>query len=84
MLTSVDREGTRKGFDIELVRAVSTAVPVPVIASGGLGTVVHLHEVITEGRADAVAIADALHYNRLTLDQLRETMITSKPEGIPV
>jgi cyclase len=72
LLTSVDQEGTRKGFDLALVREISTLVSVPVIASGGLGTVGHLSEVLAEGRADAVAVADALHYNRLTINDLRQ------------
>lgn len=74
LLTSVDREGTRKGFDIELVHAVSTAVSVPVIASGGLGTADHLVEVVRNGKADAVAVADALHYGRLSVDQMRDAL----------
>lgn len=71
LLTSVDREGTRAGFDCELVRAVSEAVPVPVIASGGMGDVSHLVDVVLRGRADAVAMADILHYNRCTIGQIR-------------
>jgi imidazole glycerol-phosphate synthase subunit HisF len=71
LLTSVDQEGTREGFDCELVRAVSEAVPVPVIASGGMGTHAHLMKVVTEGHADAVAMADVLHYNRTTLPEIR-------------
>lgn len=71
LLTSVDREGTRKGFDIELVRKVSEAVPVPVIASGGMGTLQHFVQAATEGKADAVAMADVLHYRRLTLPEIR-------------
>jgi cyclase len=71
LLTSVDREGTRKGFDCELVRAVTSRVPVPVIASGGMGTIEHVVQVVTEGKADAVAIADALHFKRMTLGEVR-------------
>jgi cyclase len=71
LLTSVDREGTRKGFDIELTRAVSDAVSVPVIASGGMGSVEHLIEAVTEGHADAVAMADVLHYRRMALPDIR-------------
>lgn len=71
LLTSVDREGTRKGFDLDLVRAVSTSVPIPVIASGGMGEPAHLIDVVKEGRADAVAIADILHYKRNDLAGLR-------------
>ena len=71
LLTSVDQEGTRKGFDVELCAAVSAATSIPVIVSGGMGTIDHLVEVVREGGADAVAIADALHYNRMTLEEIR-------------
>lgn len=71
LLTSVDQEGTRQGFDVALVRAVSETVPIPVIASGGMGDIKHLLDVIKEGRADAVAMADVLHYCRMTLEQIR-------------
>jgi len=73
----VDREGTRKGFDVALVRAVATAVPIPVIASGGMGTTEHLVEVIKIGEADAVAMADVLHYNRISMSQIREAAIAA-------
>jgi cyclase len=71
LLTSVDREGTRKGFDIDLVRQVSAAVPVPVIASGGMGTIAHFIEAARDGAADAVSMADVLHYKRLTIPEIR-------------
>lgn len=74
LLTSVDREGTRKGFDTALVYAVSTSVPVPVIASGGMGKVADLIAVKEEGKADAVAIADMFHYGRMDLPSLRKEM----------
>tara|TARA_B100000315_G_C14492177_1_gene548125 strand:+ start:292 stop:1056 length:765 start_codon:yes stop_codon:yes gene_type:complete len=72
LLTSVDNEGTRKGFDIELIKTVSLAVNLPVIASGGMGNVQHLTDVVNEGYADAVAIADVLHYNRLSINDIRK------------
>ena len=75
LLTSIDQEGTRKGFDIALVRAVTDVVSIPVIASGGMGSVEHLMEVIHEGHADAVAMADILHYNRTTLDSIRRHVL---------
>ncbi len=81
LLTSVDREGTRKGFDIELIRAISTQVGIPVIASGGMGGVDHMIDAVQKGSADAVAFADCIHYNRLTIPQIREAARTS---GIPV
>lgn len=71
LLTSVDREGTRKGFDVELVHAVTNEVSVPVIASGGMGKPEDMLEVVREGGADAVAMADILHYNRSTLSEIR-------------
>jgi cyclase len=80
LLTSIDREGTRRGFDVDLVRAVSSAVSVPTIASGGYGAPEHLRPAVDAG-ADAVAFADALHYKRTSLPQLRET---AQAQGIPV
>jgi imidazole glycerol-phosphate synthase subunit HisF len=70
LVTSIDREGTRKGFDNSLIRAISRAIDVPVIASGGFGMESHLRDVVDAG-ADAVAIADALHYKRVTLPDIR-------------
>ena len=80
LVTSIDREGTRKGFDVELVRAIASAVGVPVIASGGYGQPTHLGEVVAAG-ADAVAFADALHYQRTTLAEVRAT---ARSSGISV
>jgi len=77
LLTSVDREGTRKGFDIELTRAVSDAVSVPVIASGGMGAAAHLVEVVRDGHADAVAMADVLHYKRVPLADIRSAALAA-------
>ena len=71
LLTSIDREGTRKGFDASLVRAVTAEVNVPVIASGGMGKPDDLVKVVREGGADAVAMADILHYNRSDLGKIR-------------
>lgn len=71
LLTSIDQEGTRKGFDCELVRAVTGAVAIPVIASGGMGALNHLQQVIQRGQADAVAMAEVLHYNRISLAEIR-------------
>lgn len=81
LITSVDREGTRQGFDLELVRAVSAAVPVPVIASGGMGSTQHFVQAAQEGLADAVAMADVLHYKRLTLGEIRSV---AQAAGLPV
>jgi imidazole glycerol-phosphate synthase subunit HisF len=71
LLTSVDREGTRKGFDVQLVRAVNAEVSVPVIASGGMGSSDDLIEVVSDGGADAVAMADSLHYGRASVGEIR-------------
>ena len=62
MITSIDREGTGEGFDLELTRRVAELVPIPVIASGGAGAISHIHDVITRGLADAVSLASILHY----------------------
>ena len=72
LLTSVDQEGSRKGFDVELVRRIASDAPIPVIASGGMGSVDHLLDVVRRGHADAVAMADILHYKRMELRAIRE------------
>ena len=71
LLTSVDREGTRKGFDTQLVKIFAAEVSVPVIASGGMGKPKDLLEVVREGGADAVAMADILHYKRAEIGEIR-------------
>jgi cyclase len=71
LLTSVDREGTRKGFDIDLIRQVSEAATVPVIASGGMGSIEDFLMAAQLGRADGISMADTLHYNRLKLGDIR-------------
>lgn len=71
LLTSIDCEGTRQGFDVDLIKAVTHSVNVPVIASGGMGNVQHLVQAVQEGRSSAVAMADILHYRRKTLGQIR-------------
>lgn len=71
LLTSVDREGTRKGFDNALVKAVTAEVPVPVIASGGMGKPEDLLPVVNDGHADAVAMASILHYQQTTIGAIR-------------
>lgn len=72
LLTSVDQEGTREGFDIALLAAVSKVVPVPVIASGGMGKLDDVVTAVQEGAADAVAMADMLHYGRATVSDIRD------------
>jgi len=74
LLTSMDRDGTKNGFDLELTRAISDAVPVPVIASGGAGTLDHLADGVTLGRADAVLAASIFHYGEFTVHQAKQHM----------
>jgi len=81
LLTSMDRDGTRQGFDIALTRSVADAVGVPVIASGGVGTLAHLAEGVTEGRADAVLAASIFHFGEHTVREAKEFMAA---RGIPV
>ena len=81
MLTSMDRDGTLDGYDLELTRAVARAVDVPVIASGGVGTLEHLAEGLTEGEADAVLAASIFHYGTYTIAEARRFLAA---RGIPV
>jgi imidazole glycerol-phosphate synthase subunit HisF len=74
LLTSMDRDGTRAGFDLALTRAVAEAVDVPVIASGGVGNLEHLAAGVIEGRADAVLAASIFHYGEYTVRQAKEVM----------
>ena len=74
LLTSMDRDGTRNGFDLDLTRAVSDAVGVPVIASGGVGTLEHLAEGVLSGHADAVLAASIFHFGEHTIRQAKEHM----------
>ena len=72
LLTSMDRDGTKAGFDLELTRAVSDAVPVPVIASGGVGNLQHLADGVTKGGASAVLAASIFHYGEYTVREAKE------------
>jgi cyclase len=81
LLTSMDRDGTKIGFDLELTRAVADAVSVPVIASGGVGSLEHLADGITKGGADAVLAASIFHYGQHTVGQAKALMAL---RGIPV
>jgi len=74
LLTSMDRDGTKSGFDLALTRAVSDAVPVPVIASGGVGTLQHLADGVTTGRASAVLAASIFHYGQHTVAECKRFM----------
>ncbi len=81
LLTSIDRDGTKNGYDLELTRAISESVHVPVIASGGVGTLEHLADGITKGKADAVLAASIFHYREYSMKQAKEYL---KQKGIPV
>ncbi|MCB1783540.1 MAG: imidazole glycerol phosphate synthase subunit HisF [Alphaproteobacteria bacterium] len=81
LLTSMDRDGTKKGFNLELTRAVADAVPVPVIASGGVGTLQHLVDGIKEGHASAVLAASIFHFGQHTIHEAKQAMQSA---GIPV
>jgi cyclase len=81
LLTSMNQDGTQDGFDLALTAAVSKAVPVPVIASGGVGNLQHLVDGITKGRADAVLAASIFHYGTYTVRQAKEFMVA---QGIAV
>ena len=71
MLTSMDRDGTKEGYDLRLTRTISDLVNVPVIASGGVGTLEHLYEGLIDGRADAVLAASIFHYNEFTVGHVK-------------
>lgn len=81
LLTSIDRDGTREGYDLELTRAVAETVPIPVIASGGAGTLDHLLEALTEGKADAVLVASLFHFKQHTI---REVKAYLQARGVPI
>src|SRR3990167_5883809 len=78
LITSIDRDGTRRGFDTELVAAIAPHIPVPVTASGGCGGLGHLKAVLAAG-ADAVAIGSALHYGKVTFEEMREAAKALRP-----
>ena len=74
LLTSMDKDGTKSGFDLALNRAVSRAVPVPIIASGGVGTLQHLADGVIEGEADAVLAASIFHFQEYTIGEAKDFM----------
>ena len=81
LLTSMDRDGTKDGYDLALTRAVAEAVSIPVIASGGVGVLAHLYEGLTQGKADAVLAASIFHFGPYTV---REAKAYLKDQGVPV
>jgi cyclase len=81
LLTSMDADGTKNGYDIELTRAVTQAVDIPVIASGGAGCLMHFSEAIIKGGADAVLAASLFHFGEITIAQVKSYLQSC---GIPV
>jgi cyclase len=81
LLTSMDRDGTKQGFDLELLRLISESVPLPLVASGGAGTIQHCIDAVTLGKADAVLAASIFHFREIEINDLKRAM---KLEGIPV
>lgn len=81
LLTSMDRDGTQEGYDVELLQRISERVSVPVIASGGAGTLAHFKEALTIGRADAVLAASLFHFRQITIRELKEYL---RQQTIPV
>lgn len=81
LLTSMDRDGTKIGFDIELTRRISEAVSIPVVASGGVGTLEHMREGLDEGKADAALAASIFHYREYSIKETKEYL---RSKGVPV
>ena len=81
LLTSMDRDGTRDGYDLELTRAIAEAVSVPVIASGGVGTLAHLYDGLVEGKADAVLAASIFHFGEHTVPEAKRYL---RARGVPI
>ncbi|MBN2097539.1 MAG: imidazole glycerol phosphate synthase subunit HisF, partial [Candidatus Omnitrophica bacterium] len=81
LLTSMDRDGTKDGYDLELTRAIAEAVNIPVIASGGAGNLEHLYQALTEGKADAALAASIFHYGEYSLKQAKQYL---KDKGVPI
>ena len=81
MLTSMDKDGTKDGYDIELTRAISETVSIPVIASGGAGTLEHLYDGLVRGKADAVLAASIFHFREFTVKEAKEYL---RAKGVAV
>ena len=77
LLTSIDQEGTLKGFDYSLIKTVSDSVSIPVIASGGMGDISHAIKVVNDSNADAIAIANVLHYEKISASMIRQELINN-------
>ena len=81
LLNSIDRDGTQQGYDLELLKAVSERVKIPVIASGGAGNPEQIYQAVVAGRADAVLMASTLHYGQMTIPEIKQYL---KSKGVPV
>ena len=81
LLTSMDGDGTKAGYDLELTRAISEAVSIPVIASGGAGTLEHFYEALTEGKADAALAASLFHFKELEIKEVKQYL---REKGVSV
>ena len=81
LLTSMDCDGTKAGYDLELTKAVAETVNIPVIASGGAGSLSHFYDALTEGKADAALAASLFHYKELEIREVKEYL---RDKGVPV
>ena len=81
LLTSMDKDGTKDGYDLELTKAVSSSVKIPVIASGGAGKISHIYDVFKKGKADAALAASIFHYGTYSIKRVKEYL---KKKGVPV
>jgi cyclase len=81
LLTSMDRDGTKEGYDIALTRKVSSSVDIPIVASGGCGRLEHIYEVLTEGKADAALAASIFHYREVSIKEVKKYL---KDKGVPI
>jgi cyclase len=81
LLTSMDADGTREGYDLEVTRRIAEAVPIPVIASGGAGALRHIYDALTAGKAEAALVASLVHYNVHTIREMKEYL---RERGVPV
>ena len=81
LLTSMDRDGTKIGYDLKLTRTISDAVKIPVIASGGVGTIDHMYDGLTEGNADAVLAASIFHFREISIKEVKENLAS---RGLPI
>ena len=81
LFTSMDADGTQAGYELTITRRIADAVPIPVIASGGAGTLEHIYDGVTQGKAEAALVASLVHYNILTIRQMKEYL---RDRGVPV